>query len=105
MDAPNIELLKIRLSSVTDVLNRRGRQEKQNHISQGVADDFNSLRNDIATAFPELASALPGRIESDNLGARDFKIADATFLDLELKAEQLGKLLALAASGRAKRGS
>ena len=96
----NIEVLRARISGIKDVLSKHATRDKTDYISQGLADDFNGIRDSVLSLFPQLHGSLPQRIESTNLAAHDLGIADASYLDLEIRSEQMAKLLALAASGR-----
>jgi len=98
MEPTKVQLLKVKAQAIRRTLEKASEKSKGSHVTKPVAEQFNELVEEIGNQFPSVQSALPKRIESTT----DFAImglADVTYLDLEMFAEQVLSILELLESG------
>jgi hypothetical protein len=75
-------------------LEAQAHPDKKEKASTHIAENFNKIVTDIASAFPELASSLPSPISSSTPLAQ-VGMSDAQYVDLEVYCEQILNLLDL----------
>jgi hypothetical protein len=73
-----------RLGTLKATMESKPQGEKKGLIARATADHFNGILKDIADSFPEIASKLPKPITATSMLARNMRLADCSFLDLEL---------------------
>jgi hypothetical protein len=94
MPISQLELLKTRVKSIKVTLERASTKEKGELAGKALAENFNSLIQEIETAYPELRSALPARITAHGPFAH-MGASDVSYLDLEVFVDQVLNLLEL----------
>ncbi|MBI3461637.1 MAG: hypothetical protein HY000_01050 [Planctomycetes bacterium] len=97
----NLDVLKLKADSFRRVLNQTPQLAKKNHVTMPISDEFNRLLDEVATAFPDVAEALPKKITAVS-PARLAGYADVKLMELEILSEQLVGLLDLLISKRQK---
>lgn len=86
------QLLKIRVKAFRSTLHNASESSKKNHVTTMLAEEFNRLVTDAGATFPDIKTALPSLIQH-NPQFRMMGISGATYLDLEIMAEQVLGLL------------
>jgi hypothetical protein len=99
MPLDKLDLLKMKADSFRRVLNQTPQSAKKNHVTIPMSDEFNRLLEEVATAFPEVADALPRKITAVS-DARIAGYADVKLVELEILSEQLVGILELLLSKR-----
>ena len=89
-----VDLLRARLTSLKTTLERASEKQKNGPAGKALAENFNTILQEIETTFPDLKSSLPARVTSHGPFA-DKGAADVSYLDLEVFAEQTLSLLQL----------
>ena len=87
-------VLKLKVRSILTTIDERP-PSKQDHVTTPMAEHFNSILEEIGSAFPELKDNLPAPIK---LGGafEDLGVTQSALLDLRIYARQVLDLLELA---------
>jgi hypothetical protein len=94
-----LDLLRMKADSFRRVLNQTPQQAKKNHVTIPMSEEFNRLLDEVATASPDVAGALPKKITAVS-DARIAGYADVKLVELEILSEQLVGILDLLISKR-----
>ena len=92
MSLDPIDLVRARLHSIKTILERASEKQKNGPIGAGLADNFNAILREVETLFPQLKQALPALISTRGAFS-SMGLAGASYLDLEVFAEQVLSLL------------
>lgn len=98
MPIDQLDMLKVRVSSLKTILERASEKQKGGPAGRPLAENFNKILQEVEIAFPDLKPALPAPITSRGPFA-DMGASDATYLEVEIFAEQVLSLLALVRKG------
>jgi hypothetical protein len=92
---PATAFLKARAQAVKTTLSTLPAKDKaEKRVTRQMADEFNSLVEEIGRAYPDAAQHLPKRITSTGpMIARQMGHTDATYADLEIMAETVLQIL------------
>src|SRR5947199_271239 len=94
----SLEFLKARVQAIKHTLEGKSGKEKDGRVSIQIAQQFNSVVDNIKKEFSNAAPQLPQPITTKGIGSHDMQIADITFLDFEMLLNQvLGTLEVLEA--------
>lgn len=88
------DLLRARARSFKSTLQNASAKEKEGPTGTALAENFNKILQEAGNTFPDLKDSLPASITSRGPFARMGK-SDASYLDLEIMADQLLSLLDL----------
>jgi hypothetical protein len=99
MTLDKLDLLKMKADGFRRVLNQTPQQTKKNRVTIPTSEEFNRLLDEVATAFPDIAEALPKKITAVS-DARIAGCADVKLVELEILSEQLVGILDLLISKR-----
>lgn len=92
-----LQIIKARLHAMKEALNQQSQKGEADHISWTLASDFNTILLDISKQFDETEGLLPTSIPQEEHFPQ---IGQATFLDLDIKINQLIKILEVLESGQ-----
>ena len=98
MQPTTLQIIKVQLEGIKDTLIGASERQKSNQVSLTVANDFNKLLQKVVDEYPDIKEALPEPIPFH----RQLQInglAAVSFLDLEVKANQVIKVIELLESG------
>jgi hypothetical protein len=84
-----LDFLRAKVQAYKHILDGKTAKEKEKHVSTAVAEEFNGLLEEIKKAVPETAPHLPQPITSTSFFARDLRVSDVKYLDLELLLSQV----------------
>jgi hypothetical protein len=94
MTISKLELLKTRVKSIKATLERASEKQKSGPAGMAIADNFNTLLDEIEAACPDLKGSLPSRITPSRHFAH-LGVSNISYLDLEVFADQALSLLEL----------
>ena len=97
MDELKAQLLKARLQGIISSIENEDSDNRSKHVSLSLAKDFNKILKEFCDSFPDHEDSFPEEIPS-SFGRR-LGLADATFLDLRIKAEQVVKIVEVLTAG------
>ena len=92
-----IDVLRAKLGAIRTTLDRTPPKEKKSNAGLELAESFNHLLTEIGELYPELKPDLPKALSTQG-HFRSFGQVGASYLDVEVFAEQTLALLDLAAS-------
>jgi hypothetical protein len=84
-----LDFLKAKVQAYKHTLESKSGKEKEKHLAIHVAEEFNRILEEIKKESPEAAPHLPQPITWTSVFARDLKVADVTYLDLEMVINQV----------------
>lgn len=87
--ATTLDFLKAKLQAYKHTLDGKSGKEKERHVAIHVAEEFNGILEAIKKESPEAAPHLPKPITWTSVFAHDMKVADVTYLDLEMLINQV----------------
>tara|TARA_E500000305_G_scaffold98439_1_gene89999 strand:- start:521 stop:817 length:297 start_codon:yes stop_codon:yes gene_type:complete len=93
-----IGFLKIKIESIKKSLNEYNSNDKQTHISKGMANDFNDILDILVAEKPNIQYILPKKITT----SRPYDImqkADITYMDLHILYNQIIAIVSEIQSG------
>ena len=96
MSNKKTQLLLARLQGIVSSIERDGKGRTE-PISLSLSRDFNSVLKQLSELYPEYEDAFPEQIPSEF--GQDMGYADASFLDLRIKAEQIVKMVEILTEG------
>lgn len=79
-----LDFLKAKVQAYKHTLEGKSGTEKERHVAIHVAEEFNRILEEIKKESPEAAPHLPRSITWTSVFADDMKVADVTYLDLEM---------------------
>lgn len=94
MEPKKIELLKQRALAFKETTQKWSEKTKQESVSCHLTDSFNKLVKEIVEIFPHLGRDMPPPIYAQGLNRKNHK-ADINYLDLEIYADQVIRILKL----------
>ncbi|MAX38789.1 MAG: hypothetical protein CME33_19705 [Gimesia sp.] len=97
MDELNSHFLKARLQGIISSIENEDSRARTERISWSLATDFNKILEQFCEAYPDHKDSFPGGISGSH--GRKLGVADASFLDLRVKAEQVVKVIELLTEG------
>ncbi len=85
----SLDFHKGTITAFKNTLDGKSAKEKEKHISIQIAEQFNSIVDNIKKEFPDAAPHLPQPITMKGIASRDMQIADIKFLDFEMLLNQV----------------
>lgn len=94
MPIDKLAVLKLKVRSILTTIDETP-ASKQTHVTTSMAEHFNSILEEIGSAFPEVKDSLPAPIRLGGTFER-MGITQSALLDLRIYARQVLELLELA---------
>src|SRR5207249_3920083 len=85
----SLDFHKATIMAFKNTLDGKSPKEKEKHISIQIAEQFNSIVDNIKKEHPDAASHVPQPITMKGIASRDMQIADINFLDFEMLLNQV----------------
>jgi len=98
MEPTKVQLLKVRLQGFKKALDAASENLKRDNISMDVANNFNTILDEITENYPSVKDSLPKRVQARRFVRREGK-ANICFLDLTIFVEQVIGILDILDSG------
>jgi uncharacterized protein YllA (UPF0747 family) len=96
----SIDFLKARVMSQINTLSSKPEREKEKYIARQIAEEFNSIVEEIKKVSPDAAGHLPKPITWIGPAARNMQVADIRLLELEMLLNQVLAILEVVQDGR-----
>lgn len=87
--ATTLDFLRARVQAYKSTLDGKSSQEKEKHVSIQIAEEFNLILEEIKKEAADAAPHLPKPITWQSIFARDMRVADVRFLELEMMLNQV----------------
>jgi hypothetical protein len=87
--ATTLDFVRAKIQAFKHTLESKPSAEKQKHVAIQIAEQFNSFLEEIKKESPEAAAHLPMPITWTSVFARDMRLSDIKFLELELLLNQV----------------
>lgn len=94
MEPDKLQLLKVRLQSYKNILEKTPPSQKSGFVSNNLATNFNEIIDEFRTISPNVKNQLPKEILIPG-----FRQEDVSFLDLEIMVEQVLGIINVLESG------
>lgn len=85
----SLDFYKATVLAFKHTLEGKSAKEKEKHVSIQIADQFNSVVENVKKEYPDAAPHLPQPITSKGIAAQDMQIADIRFIDFEMLLNQV----------------
>jgi hypothetical protein len=89
----SLDFHKATVLAFKSTLEGKSAKEKEKHVAIQIAEQFNSIVENIKKEFPDATTHLPQPITWQGIAARDMQIADIRFLDFEMLLNQVLAIL------------
>jgi hypothetical protein len=87
--ATSLDFYKTTVLAFKHTLEGKSAKEKEKHVSIQIADQFNSVVENVKKEYPDAAPHLPQSITWRGIATQDMQIADIRFIDFEMLLNQV----------------
>jgi hypothetical protein len=94
-----LDFLKAKVLAYKHTLDGKTSKEKEKHVAIQIAEEFNSILEEIKKLSPDAAPHLPKPISWKGIAAQDMQISDIRFLELEMLLNQVLAILDVVRGG------